>query len=143
MKVNFRRILYYLWPHIKKHWVALFGIFFAYACGVILNDILQPLVIKQIIDVLSSGLNKDLILNQTTQLILVICVLIVSYNVGYRTGDFMMAYFQSKVMKRLYDFTFNRLLQHSYHFFSNNFSGSIIAKSKRFTKSYETFTDIV
>ena len=46
-------------------------------------------------------------------------------------------------MKRLYDSTFENLLKHSYHFFSNNFSGSIIAKSKRFVKQFETFTDIL
>jgi ATP-binding cassette subfamily B protein len=52
-------------------------------------------------------------------------------------------YFQSKVIKRLYDFSFSKILKHSYGFFSNNFSGSIIAKSKRFSKSFETFLDIV
>src|SRR3989344_6738311 len=46
-------------------------------------------------------------------------------------------------MKRLHDLTFTRLMQHSYSFFSNNFSGSLIAKSKRFVRSFEVLIDVL
>lgn len=117
--------------------------FAGYALGVIAADILKPLVFNQIIDLFSSGLPKEVIYYRAIYLILTTCALVVLYNIGYRSGDFAASQFQSKVMKRLYDFTFQKLTEHSYHFFSNNFSGSIIAKSKRFVRQFETLADIV
>ena len=128
---------------MKKHWVSFVLMFLGYAVGIIAADILRPLVFKEIIDAFSSGLNREIILGQAMHFVFLIFLIVVVYNIGYRSGDFAGAHFQSNVMKRLYDFTFERLMQHSYHFFSNNFSGSIIAKSKRFIKQFETLADIV
>ena len=114
----------------------------SYGVGTIFDNILKPLVFKAIIDLFSSGLAKELVLNQVMYLFVMICVIVVVQNIGYRTGDYSVAYFESKVIKKLYDFTFERLLEHSYHFFSNNFSGSIIAKSRRFARQFETLADI-
>ena len=143
MKVNFRRILHYLWPHLKMHKVSLTLIFLGYGLGVIFDDIVKPLIYKELIDLFSSGLDKDIIFQEALYFVILIFLVVVTFNIGFRTGDFASARFQSKVMKRLYDFTFERLLQHSYHFFSSNFSGSIVAKSRRFVRSYETLADIV
>jgi ATP-binding cassette subfamily B protein len=128
---------------MKRHWVAFSLIFISYAVGIVFDNILKPLVFKQVIDLFSSGLGRDLILNQVMHLFLIICVILIIQNIGYRIGDFTTAGFESKVMKRLYDFTFERLLKHSYSFFSSNFSGSIIAKSRRFVNQFETLIDIV
>lgn len=143
MKVNFLRILHYLWPHEKKHLLSLSLVLSAYAIGVIFDSLLKPLIFKQIIDLFSSGLDRNFVLNQALYLAVITCIIILFYNIAYRVGDYSASYFQSKVMKRLYDFTFENLLKHSYHFFSNNFSGSIIAKAKRFTRSFETLSDII
>ncbi len=143
MKVNFRRILHYLWPQMKKHWVSFSLIFIGYGIGITFDTLLKPLIFTSIIDVMSSGLPKDIILTQATYYFFITCVAVVMQNVGFRTGDFATTRFESKVMKHLYDFTFIRLMQHSYNFFSSNFSGSIIAKAKRLTRSFETFIDIL
>ena len=143
MKVNFRRIFHYLWPHIKAHKLAFSLIFIGYGVGVVFDDIVKPLIYKELIDLFSSGLARDMILEQAMYLLFLIFLVTITFNIGFRSADFAIAFFQSKVMKRLYDFTFKRLLEHSYHFFSNNFSGSIIAKSRRLVRSYETFADIV
>jgi ATP-binding cassette subfamily B protein len=115
----------------------------AYAVGAIADDIIKPLIFKSIIDLFSSGMARNLVLNKVMYFSVIVCAIIIVQNAGYRIGDYLTAYFESKVMKRLYDFAFNRLLEHSYRFFSNNFSGSLIAKAKRFSKQFETLTDIV
>src|SRR3989338_1876688 len=143
MKVNFFRVFFYILAPSKKQWVSFSLVLIGYTVGIVLDHILKPLVFKEIIDLLPSNLPKDIILNQSLQLFIVICVIIIMHNIAFRIGDFAIANFESKVMKRLYDFTFERLLQHSYHFFSNNFSGSIIAKSRRLTRSFEVLADIV
>ena len=143
MQVNFSRILYYLRPHVKKHWVSFSLIFFTYGVGAIFDSIIKPLIFGKMIDVFSSGFGRDVILQQAIYFLLLTAIVIVIHNIAFRAGDYATSYFESKVMKRLYDSTFENLLKHSYHFFSNNFSGSIIAKSKRFVKQFETFTDIL
>ncbi|MBP9711532.1 MAG: ABC transporter ATP-binding protein [Candidatus Pacebacteria bacterium] len=143
MEVNFRRIWYYLWPQIRKQRLAFCLVFLGYLIGVVFNDIVQPLLFRRIIDLLSSGAAKDLVYSQAIHVLVVIFITTIIYNIGFRMGDYANAYFQSKTMKEMYDFTFSRILRHSYHFFSNNFSGSIVAKAKRFRKSFETFFDIV
>ncbi len=143
MKVNFRRILSYLWPQMKKNLLSFTLIFFGYGVGIIFDNIVKPVFFAAIITLLSSGLPKDIILSQSLHIFFTICIVIATYTLAYRIGDFATAHFESKVMKRLYDFAFERMLQHSYHFFSNNFSGSLIAKSRRFTRSFEVLIDIL
>ena len=128
---------------MKKHWVSFSFIFIGYGIGITFDSLAKPLIYKSIVDSMSSGLARDIILNQVTQAFFIMCAAVLMHNIGYRIGDFATTRFESKVMKRLYDFTFVRLMQHSYSFFSNNFSGSLIAKSKRFTRSFETLIDIL
>ncbi|MDR3519296.1 MAG: ABC transporter ATP-binding protein [Candidatus Pacebacteria bacterium] len=143
MKVSFSRIFHYLWPHIKKHWLSFSLMLFAYAVGAVFDNILKPLVFKSIIDLFSSGLARYIILNKVMYLFVVVSAIVVVQIAGYRAGDYAVSFFESKIMKELYDFTFERLLEHSYRFFSNNFSGSLIAKSRRFSKQFETLADII
>ena len=110
--------------------------------GASLDNIIKPLVFKAIIDLFSSSLGRDAILSHAMFLFLITCVIVVVQNIGFRGGDFFIAFFESKVIKKLYDFTFNQLLSHSYNFFSDNFSGSLIAKSRRFARQFETLADI-
>ncbi|OGI76350.1 hypothetical protein A3C57_01055 [Candidatus Nomurabacteria bacterium RIFCSPHIGHO2_02_FULL_33_12] len=142
-KINFKRILFYLWPHVKKHWLSFSLVFGGFGIGIIFEAIIRPYLYKELIDAFSSGLPKDMILNQSLDLLLLLCIVIFIHLIGFRIGDFSLAYFESKVMKRLHNFSFNKLLEHSYNFFSSNFSGSLIAKSKRFSKSFETFFDVI
>lgn len=137
------RIWAYVWPEARKYKISLFLMFAGYAVGVILDSILKPYIYKKIIDVFVSGVPNAEALNAVISLILIcICVIIV-HNIAYRAGDYATSYFQSKVMKDLYDATLKKLFAHSYEFFSNNFSGGIVAKAKRFSKSFETVMDII
>lgn len=143
MKINFSRIFFYLWPQIKKHRVSLFIIFLAYGVGATISNIITPYLYKEVIDAFVSGSNPDVILKNVTYLAFLVGISILLYNLFYRIGDYSIVYFQSNVMKKLHDFSFERLLQHSYYFFSNNHSGGLIAKTKRFTRSFEVFSDII
>jgi hypothetical protein len=86
--INFKRILFYLWPQMKKHWVSLSLIFTFYTIGIIGGSTIRPYLYKKIIDALSSGLPKDVIFNNATHLVIISCIVIVIYNIGYRLGDF-------------------------------------------------------
>jgi ATP-binding cassette subfamily B protein len=143
MKTNFSRILFYIWPHIKKHWVSFSLVFLGYTVGIFFDSIFKPYVYKELIDTFASGSEPQAIIQHAAMLGVLLFVVIILQNVGYRLGDYANSFFQSKVMKELHDSAFHRLLQHSYHFFTNNFSGSLVAKAKRFTRSFETLADVV
>jgi len=143
MKVNFSRIFFYLWPQIKKHWVSFFLVFSTYGIAIVISAIIEPYLYKEIIDALSSGDNREVIFKTVINLGFLVALVVVLHNILYRIGDYSITYFESNVVKKLHDFSFERLLQHSYHFFSNNFSGSIIAKTKRLTRSFEQLMDIL
>ena len=140
---TYSRILSYIWPEAKKHKVSMSFIFIGYGIGIIFGNIIRPYIYKDIIDLFTSGISPDLMYGKALNLFLTFVVIVVIYNIGYRIGDFSVSIFESKVMKELYDLTFNRLLKHSYTFFSNNFSGSIVAKTKRFIRSFEILGDAI
>ena len=140
---SFKRIFFYTRPHIKKHWVSFLLIFLGYGTGVLLDSILKPYLYKEIIDLLVSNSSHELIFNQSLSIILILILTIIIYNIGYRVGDYASVFFQSTLMKELYDVSLERILKHSYHFFSNTFSGSLVAKIKRFSKQFETFMDVL
>jgi len=137
------RVWSYVWPEARKYKISIILIFLGYALGIVLDSILKPYIYKEIIDVFVSGDNSPESFHFVISLVLVCAGIMVFYNIGYRVGDYATSYFQSKVMKDLYDTTIKKLFAHSYEFFSNNFSGGIVAKAKRFSKSFETLMDII
>jgi ATP-binding cassette subfamily B protein len=143
VKTNFSRIFFYLKPHIKKHWLSCLLVFAGYGLGIVFDSLLKPYLYKTIVDTLTSGVATPVIIASLTHLAILLAFVILFQNIGYRFGDFANAIFQSKIMKEMHDSSFRRILAHSYHFFSNNFSGSLVAKAKRFTKSFETLADVV
>lgn len=143
MKTNFSRILFYLKPHIRKHWLSFSLVFIGYGIGICFDIIIKPYIYKEIIDAFSAGQTSQVVINQVLHLVLTLFVVILLYNTGYRLGDYTNSYFQSKVMKELNDSAFKKILKHSYHFFTNNFSGSLVAKVRRFGRSFETLADVL
>lgn len=70
--------------------------------------------------------------------------LIVTYlvmNVAFRLADVLMMRGQSLVLRDLTGFAFSRLRRHSLTFFENSFTGSLVAKSRRFVRSFEMLHD--
>ena len=140
---SFSRILSYLWPQAKKYKISFALVFIGYGIGVLLDTVAKPFIYKEIIDAFTSNTAPEAILHRVTTLAILLCFIIVFYVASFRVGDYATSYFESRVMKELHDMTFDGLLDHSYHFFSSNFSGSIVAKAKRFSKSFETFFDVI
>lgn len=50
---------------------------------------------------------------------------------------------EAKVMERLYNESFEYLLRHSHNFFISNFAGSLVHKTGRFARAFETLFDSV
>ena len=139
---SFKNIWKYLRPQVQKHNVSFFLVLIGYAIGVVFDNIAKPYLFKEIVDAIASGGDHSVILHRITVIGFMLIGAILVQNFGYRCGDYASVFFQSKIMKELYDNALTRLLDHSYTFFTSNFSGSIIAKAKRWSKSFETLHDI-
>ncbi len=140
---SFRKIFRHLWPHMRKHKVLLSLAFLGYGIGTVLDSVAKPYLYKALIDGFTSGGSPEVILARVTYLAIILTVIIVVYISLFRIGDFSVATFESKIIKEIIDSTFDTLLSHSYNFFSNNFSGSLVAKAKRFGKSFEASFDVM
>lgn len=136
-----RRIFHYYWPHIKQYRFAIGMYFFVYGSAVILSDIIAPFAYKGLIDVIEQGADAPLAREQAFYWVVVLGAFILSYNILYRIGDFLLSYSQSHILKRVTDTAFIRLQDHSYTFFTENFSGSLVAKAKRFARAFEILQD--
>lgn len=59
----------------------------------------------------------------------------------FRIGDWAIVYGQARIMADLTNHCFAVLTKHSYTFFSNSFTGSLVAKTRRFVRSFEAMHD--
>ena len=140
MKITFKDIVRYYWPHVRKYkWSTLFALV-AFGTGGLLANAFTPLLYKQLIDLTSVPLTPETTQGLTVTLIL-ITLAVITYNILFRAADFALVYAQSNILKLLMDEAFARIGRHSQAFFSNTFVGSLVAKSKRYVDSFETLMD--
>ncbi len=143
-KLNIPLIWKYLWPHVRAYkWSTLF-IFGISAIAFILGGVVTPKVYQRIIDVidLQQGIPGTLPEKLLQALILLLVVKITSH-VIIRAVEYVLIYSESKIIERMYNETLGRLTLHSQKFFSNNFSGSLVAKTKRYVRSIEHLYEII
>lgn len=60
-----------------------------------------------------------------------------------RIEFFCLVILDGKVLRDLYDVAFRYLITHSYHFFTNQFAGTLTRRVGRFSKSFETMADTI
>ena len=141
--MSYFRLFHYYWPQIKKYKWSFFLSFIAYAGGVIFSSVIVPILYKRIIDIISNA-NPGSVSSEDLFAVLVKLILVILiFNVFYRAGDYLISYFQANAIREIHNDTFRRLMNHSYKFFSNNFSGSLVAKAKRFAASFERMSDVI
>lgn len=139
----FGRIFYCYWQQIRKYKWSFYFIFIAYGGAVIVSSIINPFLYKKVIDLISGAVPNALLTQALFHYVFLVAMVVVVYQVLFRAGDYLSSHFQSNVIREIHNDTFHRLMNHSYRFFSNNFSGSLVSKSKRFAASFERITDII
>lgn len=139
---SLRRIAGYLWPHIRKHKALFYGVFITFGLRVIFGVILKPYYFKEIVDLLSFAGPKEIVEKKLFILVLVIIVLNILVLIVARGGKYILGVFEIQVTRRLRNFSFQMIERQSHSFFANNFVGSLVTKSRRFTGAFETMFDI-
>ncbi|MCX6747606.1 MAG: ABC transporter ATP-binding protein [Candidatus Nomurabacteria bacterium] len=140
---NFRSTISYIRPVFLKYKWAFVFIFILHAFRTIISNIINPLFYKRIIDVISDvGLDRAAFSNDLYNIVFLIALFLPFGWVLGRSTQFLVSRFQSKVIRDLHDFSFAKLHNHSYLFFADNFSGSLVNKSRKFVRAFEVMHDI-
>lgn len=128
-KLGIKRILNYL----RKKYMGEKQFFIPLVIARIILTILgllPAIYYKQIVDLIASftGGEKTVMVSQIISLLLIVVYIKVINNIFYRTADFFMISQYLTLSRKIYLEAFNYVHQHSYRFFSNNFTGSLIKK---------------
>lgn len=117
-----------VWQVIRVHRHMLFGSLALFILAASFGNI-TPFFIKKIVD---EGLAGRL---ATTTLMLSIMFYFLE-QITFRIFDYTLIVGQTRAFNSLYNFGYDRTMQHSYSFFTNTFAGGLIAKIKRFAHSF-------
>ncbi|MBI4053856.1 MAG: ABC transporter ATP-binding protein [Candidatus Doudnabacteria bacterium] len=131
-----RQSLTIFWEHTIRYKGEVVLIVAGVTLGV-LADTLIPLYYKKIIDLMSQGAGSAEIFPN----IWMILGLGGTLWVGFRISTFVNNHLQPRVMSDLLNTCFAYLHNHSYSFFTGNFTGSLVKKVTRYSRAYEEITD--
>lgn len=118
--------------------------FFGSVCflfiGLVVN-VFIPIYYKEFFDVLSVSTDKDAAVPSLMRIVVYIAALHGLSFAFYRTALFIYNTMSSKIMARLRQNAFNYMMLHSYGFFASNFTGSLVQRVNRFSRSFERIAD--
>ena len=141
-KTNYKRVLQFARKSYRQFpWLAVGG-FFTRLISTI-SALIPPLFYKEIIDILSSttGITSELSLHAIGVLLIILWIKLVSFMV-FRGYDYFSITLEMNIQERLNNIFLKKLQYHSYKFFSDNMSGSLISKFRKGVSAFEKLTDI-
>jgi len=104
-------------------------------------SIFIPLYYKRFFDVLTSGGVKTELAPVLVSIIISVLILHTGYWLLFRVGMVVLTIFEANVMARLKQMAFEHVIHHSYGFFSNTFTGSLVQRINRFSRAFERLYD--
>lgn len=141
--LSFKNIFRHIWPHINKYKFSFYFLFISQTCRVFTSVLLPPIILKKILDLLSSGGDRVQSSGLLLHYVFLLSAVVVFGYIMSRVSGSMTTYFQSNVMRDLHNYAFEKLTKHSYNFFTNQFSGGLVSKAKRFVRGFETMHDLL
>ena len=131
-----------IWKHYVNALKGSFSLFFvaaiSYAISSLLSGVISPIYYKKIIDSLTG--NDHSLLLYFFFVFFSINLLQLAFNRGYEYAE---SYFLSRAMGRLASYGLEELTRHSYQFFADSFTGSLVTKTRKFVSAFETMTDVI
>ncbi len=123
----------------KQHLLPTIGAFLLPAIGTIFVFYVPPLIIGRLIDrfIAQGKVSLDGI---GVQLAWFAGLWLLGEGL-WRLGMYLLVAIEAKAMNSLSKLSFSRLAERDYHFYANNFVGTITKKSIAFARGFETFSD--
>ena len=140
-KVTIRDVLAEYFAVARKHVPIITLATLSIMISVIAGSIIVPVYYKNLFNTLSSGMAPAAAVPVLVHAILVILALNLFGWVFFRINAFAVTHYQTSIMNRLRQTSFEYVIGHSYAFFNNTFSGSLVQKINRYMRSFERVTD--
>lgn len=140
MKDNTRKTLKYYWQIGRNHKIALGIVVSAIVIANIVDSII-PIYFKHFFNQFSEDQDRELLAKGLLVTLGIIGLLSLARWVFWRLSDFVINFWESVSMRDLSKKCFDYLHQHSYAYFSNNFTGSTVKRIKSFVSSFEVLVD--
>ncbi len=140
-KVGLTDVLKAFWSGIgPKRWAFYFTIIVF--SGSYAIRLFPPLLYKRFFDAISAAdsVRDALVPGLVDILVLILIVEGIAW-VLFQAGLFVVQDFESSVMARLKQMSLTYMIDHSYKFFTNNFSGALVQRVNRFSRSFERLFD--
>ena len=128
----------YFWQVIKHFKVSFFTVVITTIIGSML-DVYIPLQYLKLWNVLSA--NDFTVVSVARSVIILVLALNLCRWAIRRISGFFLAYFEAGTMAGLREQAFSYMINHSYSFFVNNFSGSLTQKINKYACAFERLTD--
>ncbi|MFA7681399.1 MAG: ABC transporter transmembrane domain-containing protein, partial [Candidatus Peribacteraceae bacterium] len=112
-----------------------------YGTGTVLSDIVIKLYYRDIFDLIASTVERTELWPAVLHIFLSMVIVMVIYNICFRIADFLIVHAEANTMRELQNYAMEKLHRHSYNFFIGNFTGGLVAKIKRFSRSFERLYD--
>ena len=141
-KTDYKRVFQFaLTTYRQFPWLAI-GSLLTRLCATI-SVLVPPIFYKEIIDILSSstGITNELSLNAIGVLMIILWIKIASFIV-YRLYDFWAIALEMNIQEWINNFFLQKLQYHSYKFFSENMSWSLISKFRKGVSAFEKLSGI-
>ena len=141
-KTDYKRVFQFAFTTYRQFpWLAI-GSLLTRLCATI-SVLIPPIFYKEIIDILSSstGITNELSLNAIGVLMIILWIKIASFIV-YRLYDFWAIALEMNIQEWINNFFLQKLQYHSYKFFSENMSWSLISKFRKGVSAFEKLSDI-
>jgi ATP-binding cassette subfamily B protein len=141
-KTNYKRVLQFVRKTYRQFpWLAIGGLIFRLLWTLV--SLAPPLFYKEIIDILSSttGIQGELMLNALWVLLIILWIKVGAFIV-FRGYDFFGITLEMNIQEWLNNAFLKKLQYHSYKFFTENMSGSLISKFRKWVSAVEKLTDI-
>lgn len=138
MQVVTKQTIKIYWDHTKRY-KGTFAFILACIFLTVVVDVIQPILVKLFFN-LATASDPDKI-SKMIRLIWYLLALSLFGQTVWRLAGYAINFFQPRVMSDLLNTCYEYLLGHSYGFFSNNFVGSIVTRTRRFQGSFEKITD--
>lgn len=130
------------WKSARKHWFLGINIVFWETVGTLLMSIVVPIYYKRFFDTITTGdPSSDFIVTNIVNIVIIIFVINTIASIAYRITTFVQNYYFVRVGRRLVNRAFSYLIEHSYSFFINNFSGSLVQRVGRYHRSFGRIVD--
>lgn len=141
--IKISQIIKEFWKGIKPNKVMFYGAFAFFFISQTVS-LFVPIFYKKFFDVLGiAGTNHSLVVHQLIVIIIIVVAFHLTNWIFWRIGMYWYNGMQSKVISWLKQHAFNYMSLHSYSFFANNFTGGLVQRVNRFSRSFEVLCDVI